>query len=233
MAVARPGSIAMLGPLALAALTGCLPFPAVAHGPRVQPGSAVGMSFSVPVADHPRPSKAPYLFGPLGVDYAYGWVGDANVPALQLGGEINLLPPRLDPDLYAQLPRRWLLGLDGGVGLAATTTFDGGAWMPYAQLGDLDRNGSGFYVTAGYIWPGGKPSTDMWMVPGQAVLSTLGYQRQLGTNVWRWFVTGMVRRPNPAYCPVEGTACGRSWGVTIGTSLQRLHPTFAGIPRRR
>jgi hypothetical protein len=132
--------------------------------------------------------------------------------------------PVLNPDMYVQLPRRALVGLDGGVGMTALTSPAGGAWMPYAQLGWVGGNDAGFYVTEGYIWPGGESANAGYIVGrGQAALSTLAYQWPAGRVLWHVFATVLLRGPYTVPCASGAGTCaggGRSVATFIGATME-------------
>ena len=216
------GRVVRSGLLLLPLLLGAC-FPAVTHGPRVDPGWTAGASFTLPVLDPSRPSKAPYLVGPAGLDLGYGFTDTAGGPAVRLGSELDLFPPRFDPDLYLQLPRAPLGGLDAGVGVAASISPATSSWMPYVQVGAIDDGHRGFYLTEGYLWPAGRNSGETVVSEGQAEQTTLAYQWPAGIRVWHVFTTLMFRGPYPP-CVHNGEACGgdgrRSWALFAGSTVE-------------
>lgn len=186
-----------LGALLLGTTTACVP--AVVHGPRVDPGPSVGISAAVTTSP-PRDYSNPYSLGPFGVDVGYGLSGDGWSPALRVGAQLNLLPPRFDPDAYVQLPSKMLLGMDGGIGIVGATIGEPTSRMPYAQLGAVGADRAGFYVMQGYLRedPERHPATAL--IGDDAWVTTIAYQRARDPVVWRLFATGVFGRPLGAVC---------------------------------
>ena len=148
------------------------------------------------------------------MNVAYGWADGDDGAALRLGTAIMLIPARFDPDVYVQVPRRALLGLDGGVGVAATTLL-GPSVLPYAQLGSI-HDATGFYVTGGYLHQSiASDSTATRLVlRDDGWLATLAYQHAHGTRVSHYFVTGVFGRPFAHRCAdaiYDCSALKRPW----------------------
>lgn len=121
--------------------------PAVAHGPRVEPGLQGGVTASLPFG--PRYGTGdwgdqPFLFGPAGVNLGYGWgSGRPEKPAVYLGTHVPVPAfPAVQADLYVQAPPRALGAFDGGLGVNASAFHV----APYLQLGLLGEGGSGLYT---------------------------------------------------------------------------------------
>ena len=116
---------------------------------------------------------------------------------------------QLQADIYAQLPRRALLGLDGGVGVAAITPSPARTLpMPYAELGWI-RSGSGPYVAAGYV----HELVDTSKVEGPEVrhadgwVATLAYQFSHREGRIRPFATAVIGRKYELHCFGAGSDC--------------------------
>jgi hypothetical protein len=123
-------------------------------------------------------------------------------------------------DLYAQLPRRALLGLDAGVGLTLIPIAE--IAMPYAQLGVLRADGSGFYGTYGFLI-GPDPSDVNPSGPGAgADVPGIAYQAVNGRTTTRFFITAAIARDRT--CP-PGIDCSRpdDWSVAGGVALEFRH----------
>jgi hypothetical protein len=123
-------------------------------------------------------------------------------------------------DLYAQLPKRALLGLDGGVGLTLIPIAE--ITMPYAQLGVLRADGSGFHATYGFLI-GPDPSNVNPSGNGAgADVPGITYQVVNGRTTTRFFVTAAIARER--VCP-EGIDCSRpdDWSVATGVALEFRH----------
>lgn len=147
----------ILGP-ALALLFGQACIPAVMHGPRIDRGFTTGLAASYTAG--PRKTRydnggMAYAYGPVGVNAGYGWTSESTDGlGVLLGLHVPVpLVVAAQPDVYVQLPKRAVLGLDAGVGVILVPINE--TMMPYAQLGALRANGSGVYATYGFFdWPG-------------------------------------------------------------------------------
>src|SRR5687767_7889574 len=120
--------------------------PAIMHSPRIDSGLSGGVAASLTAG--PRPTRGDwggmaYAYGPVGMNVGYGWTSDDGEG---LGARLGLHVPvplvvAAQPDFYVQLPKRAVLGLDAGVGMAWVPALT--IVTPYAQLGALDASGSG------------------------------------------------------------------------------------------
>ena len=163
-----------------------------------------------------------YAYGPVGVNFGYGWTSEKT---RGLGVRLGLHVPvpfvvAAQTDLYAQLPRRALLGLDGGVGLTLIPIAE--IVMPYAQLGVLRADGSGFYTTYGFLI-GPDPSTMNPSGRGAgADVPGIAFQTVNGRTTTRFFVIAALARERT--CP-EGIDCRRpdDWSVAGGLALEFRH----------
>jgi hypothetical protein len=217
--------VSRLSSIVLALLAGQACMPAVMHGPRIDRGLTTGVAASYTAG--PRRTRfdaggAPYAYGPVGVDVGYGWVSDRTDG---LGVRLGLHVPvpaamAAQPDLYLQLPRRAVLGLDLGIGVAAIPINE--SIMPYAQLGVLRASGSGLYATYGRLmgpdpfnvnYSGRGPGAD---VPG------IAFQNVNGRTTTRIFVTAIIARE---YDRCATSTCRRvdDWSVASGMALQFRH----------
>lgn len=214
-----------IGP-ALALLFGQACIPAVMHGPRIDDGFTTGLAASYTAG--PRATRGDmggmaYAYGPVGVNAGYGFTSESTEGlGVLLGVHVPVpLVVASQLDVYMQLPKRALGGLDGGVGVILTPMFQ--ATMPYAQLGVLRANGSGLYATYGFLTgqdnasnrgnSGRRTGAD---VPG------IGFQNVNGRTTSRFFVTAAIARERCA----DGTAdCQRpdDWSVASGVAVE-FHP---------
>jgi hypothetical protein len=208
-------------PAWLALASACIP--TVAHGPRVAPGFAGGMSLSTNRSSTYEGATSPFVVGPFGINVGYGWAHGDSGAALRLGAAMLPIPPRFDPDIYVQVPRRALLGLDGGIGVAATTILSASV-LTYAQLGSI-HNATGLYVTGGYLHQ--SIPTDTIATPvrlrDDAWLATLAYQLPRGQHVSHYFITGIVGQRFPRRCSDAFYDCStlrRPWSVMVGTTME-------------
>ena len=213
----------LLGGLILVAGQGCMP--AVMHSPRIDPGLTTGYVASYTAG--PRTTRGDmggvaYAYGPVGVNFGYGWTSEKTEG---LGVRLGLHVPvpfvvAAKADLYAQLPTRALLGLDGGVGVTSIPIAQ--ITMPYAQLGILRGDGSGLHATYGFmIGPDPSDANPSGNGAG-ADVPGITYQVVNGRTTTRFFVTAAIARGRA--CP-EGTYCGPpdDWSVASGVALEFRH----------
>lgn len=212
------------GALAAAPLA-CMP--AVMHGPRIDGGLTTGL-----VASHtagPRVTRGdygdmPYAFGPVGVNVGYGWTSDRYE---SLGVRLGLHVPvplviGAQPDIYVQLPRRIVLGLDAGVGVASIPANE--SVIPYAQLGVLRASGSGLFATYG-LMIGPDPSDANYSGRGAgAHVPGMAFQRVNGRTTTRLFVMAEIARKH-SQCLGPSSVCGRrdDWAIASGMALEFQH----------
>lgn len=121
---------------------------------------------------------------------------------------------------YAQLPRRALLGLDGGVGVALIPVAE--ITMPYGQLGVLRADGSGLFATYGFLIGPDPSNVNPAGRDAGADVPGIAFQSVNGRTTTRFFVTAAIARERE--CP-EGTDCSRpdDWSVATGVALEFRH----------
>lgn len=203
---------------------GCMP--AVLHGPRIDGGFTTGYAASYTAG--PRTTRGDmggvaYAYGPVGVNFGYGWTSESTEG---LGVRLGLHVPvpmvvAAQPDVYVQLPKRAVLGLDGGVGITLIPIVE--TMMPYAQLGILRSGGSGFYATYGHL-VGPDPSNVNYSGRGAgADVPGIAFQAVNGRTATRLFVMAAIARTRS--CPEGVTSCRRSddWSVASGVALEFRH----------
>jgi hypothetical protein len=194
--------------VALTFAVGCVP--SVTHGPRVEPGPSAEFSVGLQ-APRNRANEGgwpPFVFPPASGNIAYGLRDNSLDFGLRVAGGISAML-QFQADVYAQLPRRALLGLDGGVGVAAIAPSPANtAPMPYAEVGWI-RAGNGPYAVAGYVHEivdtnkAGAPEVlhaDGWV-------GTLAYQFSHQQGRVRPFATAVIGRKYPMHCYGAGSDC--------------------------
>lgn len=215
----------VLGPmLSLLFVQACIP--AVMHGPRIAGGFTTGLAASYTAG--PRITRGDnggmaYAYGPVGVNVGYGWTSEGTEGlGVLLGLHVPVpLVVAAQPDVYVQLPKRAVLGLDAGVGVVLIPISE--TMMPYAQLGVLRTNGSGFYATYGFLM-GPDPSNVNYSGRGAgADVPGIAFQSVNGQTTTRFFVTAAIARERS--CPEGVTSCRRpdDWSVASGAALEYRH----------
>lgn len=215
--------LALAAELTLILIQGCIP--AVLHGPRIDGGLTTGVAASYTTG--PKRTRGDwgdvaYAYGPVGLNAGYGWTSDRiEGLGVRLGVNVPLLVALTQPDVYVQLPRRVLLGLDGGFGV--TSTPGNGVVMPYAQLGALSAGGSGIYATYGVI--AGSDATDVVFSgeSGAAVVPGIAFQKVNGRTITHAFAIAIIARDRR--CPEGVTNCDRrdNWAVATGMAVEIRH----------
>ena len=178
--------------------------PSVTHGPRVEPGPSAELSVGLNSPSGRAPDEGgwpPFGFPPFSGGLGYGLRDDSLDLGVRLSGGITMML-QLQSDVYAQLPRRALLGLDGGVGVAAIyPSLASAAPMPYAELGWV-RSGNGPYAVVGYV----HEAVDTNAVQGTEVrhtdgwVTTLVYQFSHMNGRVRPFATVVFGRKYRLHC---------------------------------
>lgn len=212
--------LALAAGLTLLLTQACIP--AVLHSPRIDGGLTAGVAASY--TSGPKRTRADwgdiaYAYGPLGLNAGYGWTSDRiEGLGVRLGVNVPLLVALTQPDLYVQLPRRVLIGLDGGVGV--TLVPGNGIVMPYAQLGALRAGGSGIYATYGFI--SGSDASDVVLSgeSGAAAVPGIAFQKVNGRTTTRAFVIAIIARDRR--CSEGVTDCARrdNWSVATGMEVE-------------
>jgi hypothetical protein len=165
---------------------------------------------------------AAYAYGPVGVNLGYGWTSeDSGGFGSRIGIHVPVpLVVAAQTDFYVQLPRRAVLGLDGGVGMAWIPALT--AVTPYAQLGALDASGSGFYATYGFMVAPDRSNSDS-NYGGGVDVPGIAFQRVSGRTTTRAFVMAMIARNRQ--CPDGVGDCERrdNWAFASGMAIELRH----------
>lgn len=210
--------------------TGCIP--AVVHSPRVDPGFSLGASAGLGWGStrDELGGTPPYDVGPFGIDFAYGWQGEGWRPPIRLGAEVNLLLPRLDPDLFVQVPTRALPGwMSAGAGFAGTMITTN-AQVAYGQLGVFRHDGLAVYTTQGFLWQPAQHGFAIPVLNDNGWMSMVAVQRTTGPVSGRIFVmnvNGRQMAPNCFQTSPSTTECqarGRPWFLLFGYSVEHRMP---------
>ena len=213
----------------LAATAGC--FPAITHGPRVEPGFTAGVTGAYTTGDtHVEGDEGGIHLrqGVVGPYAGYGWSSaSARSPRLYLGVAVPVLLTFAQVDAFVQAPPAWTGGLSAGAGVVASAV----GVHAYGQAGRVSDRGVGWYLTGGYgrrdSWSTAQSSSPAWF-GGAAVQLATGHVR---THL---FVQGAQGRL-PANCseePGQPRTCPlgeRAGAVAVGASLG-WHRRRAGAP---
>lgn len=209
----------------VSALVGQACMPAVMHGPRIEPGPAMAMTVSYtagPEYENGDDGPSRFAYGPVGVNIGYGWTS-ARVEGLGVGIGAHVpvpLIPLIQPDVYVQLPKRALLGLDGGVGFTSVRVDR--SLIPYAQLGILAANNTGVYVTYGLFRERNDPDRNHPVLREEGRIAGLAFQWGQGKTISRIFATGQFGRRFWRCSISTDDACRseKRWAVATGTALE-------------
>ena len=192
------------------------------HSPRIDGGLSAGLAASFTAG--PRRTRGDwggmaYAYGPVGMNVGYGWTSDDGEG---LGARLGLHVPvpavvAAQPDFYVQLPRRAVLGLDAGVGMAWVPAMT--IVMPYAQLGALDASGSGFYATYGFMVAPDRSTSDS-NYGGGVDVPGIAFQKVNGRTTTSAFVMAIIARDRQ--CPEGFSDCVRrdNWAVASGMAVE-------------
>jgi hypothetical protein len=164
----------------------------------------------------------PYAYGPIGVNVGYGWKSDRTEGlGVRLGVYVPAFVVAIQPDVYVQLPKRVVAGLDAGLGVAAHLL--DGSVMPYAQIGVLSAGGSGIFATYGRSFHWHETGQPYRVVDSQADVPGIAFQRVNGRTTTRVFVTAAISRNRS--CPATVTPCARrdDWSIASGMAMELRH----------
>jgi hypothetical protein len=212
----RPRSTIGVGALALGAC-----FPAVAHGPRIEPGLAAGLTASVSAG--PRHTEGDeggirLRQGVIGVYGGQGWAARRpTAPSAYVGVAIPVFFPLTQVDLFVEAPRAWLPA-HGAAGLGVVLDVEG--FSAYGQAGRITDAGNGWFLTGGYgrrsSWARHETASPAWF-GGAAVQLANRWSRT------RLFVQGATGR-DPGPCSTAPGIAGcvdgrRTTALAAGVSL--------------
>lgn len=141
---------AILSLLMLAGAPACAPM--VAHGPRVEPGTALVVTAGggLPACDSTACELDLLPQAALGL--RTGRTASETRPGFSVGANLSINLFSSELDLYAQAPTGFTT-LDAGAGVLLSAAHT----MPYVQVGGMGEDGSGFYTTQGFVWMSTRP----------------------------------------------------------------------------
>ena len=215
--------------------------PAVAHGPRIEPGWSVGASASYtdgPSYDDYTDGPDRFLYGPIGANVGYAWSsGQPDRAAYRLGLHVPVpLFMIAQPDVYVQLPRTMVGGLDAGVGVSGWLIDPLNVHMPYVQLGRISDAGTGWYTTQGWFRNDqNRDIQERHVRESQAWVPTIAYQWGHPRHTLHAFATGVFGTRALRCMGTSGAVCEHAtrWsaaaGVTVELHRRRATPA-AGAP---
>lgn len=125
----------------------------VAHGPRVEPGTALVVTggAGLPACDSTVCELGLLPQAALGL--RTGRAASESRPGFSVGANLSINLLSSEVDLYAQAPTGFA-PLDAGAGVLLSAAHT----MPYVQVGRMMENGSGLYTTQGFVWMMRRPS---------------------------------------------------------------------------
>jgi len=157
-----------LVPAAAVLTGGC--FPAVLHGPQVEPGlrgTAVASIAAGPTYVEGDEGGIRLRNAPIGLGIGHGWRATSDArPSLFVGAFVPIFFPAAQLDVYVQAPRAWTGGASGGLGL----NIGGEQATPYLQVGRVSARGTGWSTIQGLSVRAGSEhrSRSVAWVPGLA-----------------------------------------------------------------
>jgi len=172
------------------------------------------------------PGWPPFVFPPSSDGLAYGWRDTSLDMGLRIGAGVSVFIA-VEADVYLQLPRRLLLGLDGGVGVSALWPSPAGTVpMPYAELGRI-RSERGPYAIIAYIHQ--RVDTNRVFGVGairrdDGLATTFAYQFSDGVMRARPFATAVFGHRYIKQCMGRFSDCSslaRPRALFVGLSLER------------
>jgi hypothetical protein len=167
----------------------------------------------------------PFAIPPVTLGGAFGWRDTSLDAGVRFGAETSLF--EFEFDAYVQLPRRLLLGLDGGVGVEALVpAIAATVPMPYAELGRI-RGDRGPYAIVGYVHQ--RADTNRIFGPGairrdDGLATTLAYQLSDGRVRARPFATLMLGHRYIKQCMGKFSDCSTlaaPRALFVGLSVER------------
>jgi hypothetical protein len=203
--------------VALLLLTGC--FPAVMHGPRVQPGLVGSVTASVaagPTYTEGDEGGMRARNAPVGAGIGYGWRGaTAARPSVFAGVHVPIVFPLAQLDVYVQAPESWLSRGTGGVGV--NTSIEHAA--PYLQWGVVDADGRGWSTIQGLSvrFTGGEGRTIFAWTPGVVAHVGSGHGR---AHLYAMAAVG--RHRSCSQVPFQSVECGvhGTYALLAGATLE-------------
>jgi hypothetical protein len=168
-------------------------FPAMLHGPRVEPG----LSGTVNISQVAGPTHTEGDYGGLhlrnasvGLGVGYGWrAATAHRPSFFAGAYVPVVFPFAQLDLFAQAPEAWTGPTSGGLGVNAAIDHV----APYLQWGVVSAAGFGWSTTQGLNvrYGGGEENGKVSWTPGVAAHLGVGRHR---VHLFAMGAFGQMRR---------------------------------------
>ena len=228
----KPAVTVVRGLFPLLLATACVP--AVAHGPRITRGFSGGLSASLttgPKYSGGDDGPSNFLYGPTGLNAAYGWTLSANGPALRFGFHVPVPAVFLvQPDVYLQAPRSVTRTFAFGVGVSAWAIELGSVAMPYLQVGRIDDDQSGWYTTQGYFRNDRNLNAHSRPVlRSTAWVPSIAYQRGGSRTTTHFFLTGVFGTQHSRCNAFSDSVCSRDrrTAAFVGMTLER-HKRVSG-----
>lgn len=215
------GAIVLLLPV-----VGCVP--AVAHSPRVWAGPSLGASASAtagPAYEAGDDGRNRFLWGPVGLNAGYGWSSATqDLPSVRVGIHVPVpVVALVQPDLYIQVPRKAVGGLDAGVGVSVVAAEMGRVAMPYVQVGSIGNGGSGWYTTQGFYRNSRNVSqTSRPVLRSDAWIPSIAYAIGGRRHTTHVFATGVLGQQLSRCDAYSNEVCEREqrWAAHVGVSVE-------------
>lgn len=194
-------------------------FPAITHGPRIDNGPALGISGSIPGGPTYTEGDEGGIrlrTGMTGAHVGYGWAAKTpNHPGVYTSLTVPVLYPLAQAELFFQAPPAWTKRYSAGVGVTASIDITD----VVAQFGEINDEGSGWFVTQGV----GRRRVSEFYSVSMVSLSGLAYQFTRGNGRGYLFAQYAVgRRPEScSYYPTKSCPAGeRTQAFSAGVSVE-------------
>lgn len=190
-------------------------FPAITHGPRIDPGLTLGATVSTtggPTYTEGDDGGIHLRQGQIGLHAGYGWEpATPSRPGFFAGVAIPVFFPAAQVDLFVQAPPAWSGRFAAGVGVNA----DAEREDLHVQFGRISDAGNGWFLMQGIDRrrPGTFYSTSTVSVTGAALQFT---SRAARTYVFAQYATGRT----PGVCVSEPECRGDpSKALALGVTI--------------
>ncbi len=199
-------------------------FPAITHGPRIDPGPTIGATVSAtggPTYTEGDAGGIHLRQGQIGLHAGYGWEpASPRHPAFFASVAVPVLFPAVQVDLFVQAPPAWTGRFAAGVGVNADFERED----LYVQFGRISDAGNGWFLMQGIDrrQPSSFYSASTVSVTGAALQFT---RRTLRTYVFAQYAAGRT----PGACASLPSCRGEpSTALALGVTMAYVRARTPG-----